>query len=97
MAGCPGFCEADIRPMAADEHVRLTAQGTARAYHLAPAHPHLFCGCGNETSDCHPGRCCRDDEYGGCANCGKAAPEPEPIPEGELSDPLFEIGSQRCP
>lgn len=57
-----------------DDAVRLTCEGTAREYHLSPAHPHLFCGCGSEASDCHPGRCCTDDDWGQCANCGLRIP-----------------------
>lgn len=87
--GCPGYDAANVRPMSDEAHTRLTAEGTARAYHLADAHPHLFCGCGNETKHCHPGRCCTDGDWGQCMNCGKPAPEPEPIPEAELSDGLW--------
>lgn len=93
MARCPGYDEVNVKPMTDEEHVRLTAMGTARQYHLAAAHPHLFCGCGTEATTCHPTRCCRDDEYGTCTNCGRVPDiEPEPIPEDELSEPLFEIG-----
>lgn len=87
-ARCPGAQEA--REVDGDLAVRIMCMGTARDYHLSPAHPHLFCGCGNEAEACHPGRCCTDDEWGQCANCGRPAPEPEPLPEIELSDPLWE-------
>jgi hypothetical protein len=88
---CPGYDESKVRPMDPDAFVRLTSEGTARQYHLAPANPHLFCGCGAEASDCHPGRCCQDDEWGQCTEHGKAAP-PEPLAdEAEFTDPLFPI------
>ena len=88
---CPGYDEADVRLTSSDEHVRLAAEGTAREWHMSGNHPHLFCGCGSETEQCHPGRCCENDDWGTCRNCGREAPEPEPTPEVELSDPLFEI------
>ena len=86
---CPGFTPPST---AIDEDYaeRLTCEGTASQYHRSPAHPHLFCGCGDETTDCHPGRCCRDDDWGQCVNCGLPAPEPDPLPEDQLSDGLFE-------
>lgn len=79
--------------MSEESFARLTAEGTAREYHLCAANPHLFCGCGSEAAACHPGRCCRDDDWGTCLNCGKPAPEtpPEPEPEDKFSDPLFEL------
>ena len=89
---CPGYDPANVRPTTGDAAIRLAAMGTARQWHLAPGHPHLFCGCGNEAADCHPGRCCADDDWGQCRNCGREAPEPEPTPEIELSEPLFEVG-----
>jgi hypothetical protein len=64
--------------------------GTAKDYHLSPAHPHLFCGCGNEAEACHPTRCCTDDDWGQCANCGLPPMDPEPLPESDLSEPLWE-------
>lgn len=71
--------------------MRLVNEGTAAEYHMSPAHPHLFCGCGNETATCHPGRCCEDDEWGSCTNCGKPAPDDvvHRVPEDELTTPLF--------
>lgn len=89
---CPGYDPARVRPMSDEAHVRLTAEGTASAYHRAPAHPHLFCGCGSESADCHPGRCCVDADDG-CGNCGRPSPVPAPVtvPESDLTDPLFEI------
>lgn len=84
---CPGPQEAGI--FDEEEAVQITCTGTARDYHLSPAHPHLFCGCGNEADVCHPGRCCADDSWGQCTNCGREAPEPEPLPESALSDPLW--------
>lgn len=86
---CPGYDEAAVRPMSDEAHLRLTAEGDARSYHLAAAHPHLFCGCGNEAEDCHPGRCCIDDHLGGCRNCGLPDPGPDPLPEAVLSDGLW--------
>lgn len=90
-ARCPGFDPSKVRLISGDEADRLAAQGTARQWHLSPNHPHVFCGCGNETTVCHPERCCSDDGWGGCRNCGREAPEPEPTPEIELSEPLFEV------
>lgn len=92
---CPGFKPTMVKPMSTDEHVRLTAYGAASQYHRTPAHPHLFCGCGNEAADCHPGRCCRDDDWGTCTNCGLPQSSPQqPSPdESELSDPLFNFGT----
>lgn len=84
---CPGPQQAERFD---EEHAeRITCEGTARQYHLSPAHPHLFCGCGNEADACHPGRCCADDDWGQCANCGRPAPDPEPAAESELSDGLW--------
>lgn len=89
-AKCPGYDEANVEPTDAEEQVILACMGTASQWHLSAAHPHLFCGCGMEAVDCHPGRCCQDI-YGGCGNCGREAPEPDPTPEIELCDPLFEV------
>lgn len=89
MSKCPGYDPANVRPTSSDEQVELACMGTASEWHLSPAHPHLFCGCGNVAADCHPNRCCEDCE-GGCKNCGLEAPY-EPTPEIELSDPLFEV------
>lgn len=86
-AKCPGYDPANVGPTDADEQVELACVGTASEWHLSAAHPHLFCGCGNEAADCHAGRCCEDAE-GGCKNCGRE-PEIEPTPEIELSDPLL--------
>jgi len=91
---CPGFTSAAVRPMSDDDAEILAATGTAREWHLSPNHPHLFCGCGSETTTCHPERCCTNDAWGQCKNCGMPAPDPDPIPEAELSEPLFEIGGQ---
>jgi hypothetical protein len=84
---CPGPQEAGS--FDEDGAVRITCEGTARQYHLSPAHPHLFCGCGNEAEACHPGRCCNDDDWGQCANCGLPPMGPAPTPEIELSQPLW--------
>jgi hypothetical protein len=84
---CPGPQQAG--DFDEDLAVRIMCMGTAKDYHLSPAHPHLFCGCGNEAEACHSGRCCADDDWGQCANCGKPI-EPEPAPEIELSEPLWE-------
>lgn len=86
---CAGHDEANDQESTGDEQIVLACMGTASEWHLNPAHPHLFCGCGNEAAYCHPTRCCEDDE-GGCKNCGREA-DPVPTPEIELSDPLFEV------
>lgn len=88
---CPGFTTDAIRPVSDEQHLRVTCEGTARAYHLVGSHPHAFCGCGNDANDCHPGRCCQDNDWGECANCGLPDPGPDPIPESDLTDPLFPI------
>jgi len=83
--------------MEEDAYVRVVCEGSASEYHRVPAHPHLWCGCGEEADECHPGRCCRDNDFGDCVNCGREEPEPaiEATPESDLSDPLFEIGGAR--
>jgi len=89
---CPGYDPANVMPSTDDEQVELACMGTASEWHLNPAHPHLFCGCGTEAEACHRGRCC-EDVYGGCKNCGRESDteaEP-PTPEIELSGPLFEV------
>lgn len=90
---CPGYDPAKSRPMSEDAFARLTAEGTARQYHLCPSMPHLFCGCGSEAAACHPGRCCRNDDWGTCANCDKPALEvaEPPEPEDKFTDPLFNL------
>ncbi|HET7690015.1 MAG TPA: hypothetical protein VFK41_06540 [Nocardioidaceae bacterium] len=78
-----------MKDMDADDSVRLMCEGTASQYHLHPEMPHLFCGCGNEAAVCHPGRCCKDDDWGQCTNCHRPAPDPDPPTEAELSDGLW--------
>lgn len=91
---CPGYT--DPKATISDERsLRITCEGSASEYHRHPAHPHLFCGCGKETEQCHPGRCCRDDDWGRCANCGRPSPMGvTTVPEETLSEPLFQVGAE---
>ena len=93
---CPGFSVDKIREMSNEDYLRVTCEGSAQQYHLAAALPHLFCGCGTEANICHPGRCCRYDDYGDCVNCGKPAPMAlaAPADEAEFTDPLFAVATE---
>ena len=64
-APCPGRQPAtvEVGEWNSKEHAKYAVTATDLEWHLAPAHPHLFCGgCGSEAEQCHPGRCCTDAE-----------------------------------